>query len=98
MDSDISQRSNCNVRTSSWYIALLNFAKFKAAPAFFAVFIVLGVLAVISHFTLNVRDSFGAFCKHTANEKGPLNAGNSGFPASGPKRIEFDKDCKERWR
>jgi uncharacterized protein (DUF2235 family) len=78
------------LRTSSWYIALLNFAKFKAAPAFFAVFIVLGVLAVISHFTLNVRDSFGAFCKHTANEKGPLNAGNSGFPASGPKRIEFD--------
>ena len=69
---------------------MLNFAKLKAAPAFFAVFIVLGVLAVISHFTLNVRDSFGAFCKHTANENGPLNAGNSGFPASGPKRIEFD--------
>jgi hypothetical protein len=83
------------LRTSDWYVNLLNFLKFKAAPLFFAIFIVLGALAVISHLTLNVRDGFGAFCKHTTNEKGPLNAGNDGFPAGGSKRIEFDSSLVE---
>ena len=83
------------LRTSNWYVALLHFAKFKAAPLFFAIFIVLGALSIISHFTLNIRDSFGAFCMHTTNETGPLNAGNTGFPASGPKRIEFDSSVTD---
>jgi uncharacterized protein (DUF2235 family) len=78
------------LRTSDWYIALLNFAKFKAAPAFFAVFIVLGALSIVSHLLLNVRDGFGAFCKHTTNEKGILHASNHNFPPDGTKRIEFD--------
>jgi uncharacterized protein (DUF2235 family) len=79
-----------SLRTHDWYIALLNFAKFKAAPACFAVFVVLGAIAIVSHLTLNVRDSFGAFCKHTTNEKGTLHAGNHNFPADGTKRIELD--------
>lgn len=83
------------LRTSDWYINLLRFAKFKAAPLFFAFFIVLGALSIVSHLALNVRDSFGAFCKHTANDKGPLNAGNDGFPASGPKRLEFDSSVTD---
>jgi uncharacterized protein (DUF2235 family) len=83
------------LRTSDWYVNLLQFLKFKFAPLFFAIFIVLGALAVISHLMLNVRDSFGAFCKHTTNERGPLNAGNDGFPPSGPKRIEFDSSLTD---
>ena len=83
------------LRTSDWYINLLQFAKFKAAPLFFAIFIVLGALAIISHVSLNVRDSFGAFCNHTANENGSLHAGNPGFPASGSKSIEFDSSLTD---
>jgi uncharacterized protein (DUF2235 family) len=63
----------------------LSWLKNGIAPAFFAIVMVYLVLALSAHLLFNVRDSFGSFCKHTADAKGPLNAGNTGFDCSGGK-------------
>lgn len=67
------------MRTSKPYIKTLRFLKYHAAPAVLAIFIVYFAVAFSSHFLFDLRDSFGAFCKHNTDERGPLNAGNNGF-------------------
>jgi uncharacterized protein (DUF2235 family) len=73
------------LRTLPAYQSGLSCLKNRIAPFFFAVIIVYLGLALSAHLLFNVRDSFGSFCKHTANARGPLNAGNIGFDCSSGK-------------
>lgn len=58
-------------RTSDFYRRALKFLKDKLLPAAFAVLIVYGSFAIVSHVIFNVRDSFGAFCKPTTEVSAP---------------------------
>ena len=67
--------------------------KMTVAPAVFALLILYSAFAFGNHVLFNVRDSFGAFCKPSKNEKGWLNADNNGFECKKgtcKKTIEFD--------
>jgi hypothetical protein len=71
------------LRTLPIYQNVLTSLKFRWAPFFFAVAILYGAFASLSHLLFNVRDSFGSFCSHNTNENGPLNHGNDGFGNAG---------------
>jgi uncharacterized protein (DUF2235 family) len=86
------------LRTRSLYQWLLTHLKHTIAPFGFAVLILYGAFALSSHLLFNVRDSFGSFCKHTADAKGPLNAGNTGFDCTGgkcSKTLLFDSSLTD---
>jgi uncharacterized protein (DUF2235 family) len=67
------------LRTSALYRQSLSFIKYQLAPLFFALLIIYGAFALSNHVLFNLRDSFGSFCERSVNEKGPLNARNTGF-------------------
>jgi uncharacterized protein (DUF2235 family) len=67
------------LRTCLLYKQILSDLKHTVAPLGFAILIIYGTFAISSHLLFNIRDSFGSFCKHNTNEKGPINAGNAGF-------------------
>jgi uncharacterized protein (DUF2235 family) len=56
------------LRRSAWYQGLLWFFKHKLAPLLSAIGILLLVGGFICHFTFNIFDSFGYFCRETLNE------------------------------
>jgi uncharacterized protein (DUF2235 family) len=67
------------LRTRLWYQRGLACVKYTLAPLVFAILILYGAFAIGSHLLFNVRDSFGSFCARSNNERGTLNATNSGF-------------------
>jgi uncharacterized protein (DUF2235 family) len=73
------------LRTRPIYQRSLSYLKLTLAPFGFAVLILYGAFAVSNHLLFNIRDSFGVFCNHSANEKGPLNAQNPGFDCTAGK-------------
>jgi hypothetical protein len=73
------------LRTRDLYKRSLFFLKYTLAPLGFAILILYGAFAISNHMLFNIRDSFGSFCKHSTNEKGPLNAGNPGFDCKNGK-------------
>ena len=50
-------------RLKDGYKQTISNLKLWIAPAFFAIFFVVGGIALASHYIFNIRDSFGAFCK-----------------------------------
>lgn len=65
------ERAIERLRTSKLYQWVLHQLKFVVLPFMFAVLIVYGSFAIVSHVLFNVRDSFGAFCKSTTEASAP---------------------------
>lgn len=82
------------LRTRPLYKLTLRSLKYKIAPFVFAILILYGAFAVGNHVLFNVRDSFGSFCTHTRNERGPLSLTNAGLECQDgrcqAKTITFD--------
>jgi hypothetical protein len=82
------------LRTRPLYQRGLSYLKYTLAPLGFAILILYGAFAIGNHLLFNVRDSFGSFCRQSTNERGPLNAANSGFACQNgscqPHIITFD--------
>jgi hypothetical protein len=81
----LPERAIEKLRTWRLYRETLSFLKLKLFPLGFAVLIGYGAVAIASHLLFNVRDSWGSFCSHSTNDRGPLNAGNTGFECRGGK-------------
>jgi len=86
------------LRTWSLYKRSLSYLRHTVAPLGFAIAILYGGFATSNHLLFNIRDSFGSFCKHSTNEKGPLNAENPGFDCNTgkcSKAIVFDSSLTD---
>jgi len=86
------------LRTRPLYKRILSSLKLTLLPFGFAVLILYGAFAISNHLLFNIWDSFGAFCKHHTNEKGPLNAGNPGFDCTNgrcSKTVAFDSSLTD---
>lgn len=81
------ERAIEKLRTWPTYKNALVYLKFKLAPLLFAIAFLFGGFGIFNHLLFNVRDSFGSFCKHTADAEGPLHSGNDGFGEQRRKRI-----------
>ena len=94
----IPERAIQWLRTRPLYQRILSYLKLNLLPLGFAMLILYGAFAISNHLLFNVRDSFGAFCKHHANENGPLNAGNPGFDCMNgkcSKTLVFDSSLTD---
>jgi hypothetical protein len=86
------------LRTRTLYTRSLFYLKNTLAPLGFAILILYGAFGIGNHLLFNIRDSFGSFCKHNTNDKGPLNAENPGFDCQNgkcSKAIEFDSSLTD---
>ncbi|KRR23209.1 DUF2235 domain-containing protein [Bradyrhizobium retamae] len=59
----LPDRTIAGFRLKDAYRRLLTNIKLKVAPAFFAVFFLVGGIAFASHYLFNIRDSLGHFCQ-----------------------------------
>ncbi|ANW05137.1 DUF2235 domain-containing protein [Bradyrhizobium icense] len=59
----LGDRTIARFRLKDAYRRLLTNIKLKVAPAFFAVFFLVGGVAFASHYLFNIRDSLGHFCQ-----------------------------------